>query len=532
MHSAARLIEIHFDTAYNLGGEEATISRWLSALPEPIVRSRPRLLLAQAQMAAMRGDPDTMEPLTDAAERAAGGLDNDPFRPSSGRPSSLLVNVPALIALQRAYAAQLRSDPEATERHTTLALGLIRPEEAMLRSAGNGFLAMDAWQRGQLADAERALGSRLADQRSDVPTTITWWRYVLATIQRARGDLTAAARTCRQAIDWAATETSRLPPAAGPPLVALAEVAYQRNELDAARQHLDEGLALCRQYVNSLPLAAGLVTLAWTCQARGDDGGARDAILDAEEFARGPSGLLNPLPAQAAKLNLRQGDVAAAERWVDATGLRADADPLFAHEVGHLVLARVLLARDRSAEAVALLDRLHGSAVGQRRTASMIEIGVLRSLALAAVGADDAALDALAEAIELAAVQGHVRVFTDEGEPMAQLLGRLLASDRTSRTAAPRDLAHVARVRQSFAGGVAPGGAAATDTGPLIDPLTARESEILGLMASGRSNQAIAGELFVSIDTVKKHVSHILDKLGAHNRTEAVARGRELGLTS
>ena len=65
----------------------------------------------------------------------------------------------------------------------------------------------------------------------------------------------------------------------------------------------------------------------------------------------------------------------------------------------------------------------------------------------------------------------------------------------------------------------------------LIDPLTSRELEVLQMLAAGKSNQAIAGELVVTLDTVKKHVSHLLGKLGAANRTEAVTRARELGLT-
>jgi LuxR family transcriptional regulator, maltose regulon positive regulatory protein len=64
----------------------------------------------------------------------------------------------------------------------------------------------------------------------------------------------------------------------------------------------------------------------------------------------------------------------------------------------------------------------------------------------------------------------------------------------------------------------------------IVEPLTSRELEVLGLLATGRSNQAIAGQLVITLDTVKKHVSHLLDKLGATNRTEAVTRARELNL--
>ena len=66
----------------------------------------------------------------------------------------------------------------------------------------------------------------------------------------------------------------------------------------------------------------------------------------------------------------------------------------------------------------------------------------------------------------------------------------------------------------------------------LVDPLTSRELEVLGMIAAGRSNRAIARELVVTVDTVKKHVGHVLAKLGAANRTEAVARARELSLIS
>ncbi|MGB6583675.1 MAG: LuxR C-terminal-related transcriptional regulator, partial [Streptosporangiaceae bacterium] len=66
----------------------------------------------------------------------------------------------------------------------------------------------------------------------------------------------------------------------------------------------------------------------------------------------------------------------------------------------------------------------------------------------------------------------------------------------------------------------------------IVDPLTSRELEVLIMLAAGRSNQAIASELVVTLDTVKKHVSHVLGKLGAANRTEAVARARELSLVS
>jgi LuxR family transcriptional regulator, maltose regulon positive regulatory protein len=131
-------------------------------------------------------------------------------------------------------------------------------------------------------------------------------------------------------------------------------------------------------------------------------------------------------------------------------------------------------------------------------------------------------------ALLLACPQGYVRVFADEGPPMAALLGRLVAAQRAGQAAAGVPLGYLARLQRAFGPGQP-----ARDPVPsgIVDPLTSRELEILEKLAAGRSNQAIARELVVTLDTVKKHhVGHVLGKLGAANRTEAVARARELSL--
>jgi LuxR family maltose regulon positive regulatory protein len=160
---------------------------------------------------------------------------------------------------------------------------------------------------------------------------------------------------------------------------------------------------------------------------------------------------------------------------------------------------------------------------------------VLLALARAATGDETGAVAALAEALLLACPQGYVRVFADEGPPMAALLGRLIADQRAGsgfQAAAGVPLGYLARLQRAFDTGSStpdhrPGAAAVQG---IVDPLTSRELEVLTMLAAGRSNQAIARELVVTVDTVKKHVSHVLGKLGAANRTEAVARARELSL--
>jgi DNA-binding CsgD family transcriptional regulator len=249
-----------------------------------------------------------------------------------------------------------------------------------------------------------------------------------------------------------------------------------------------------------------------------------------QDAPRAPAPSLDRVDELAA--TMRAAGLAAAARFAQENSLGPDDEPDYARESGHLVLARVLLAQDRPGQALALLDRLHETASGQDRAGSLIEIGALRALARAATGDKAGAVAALAEALLLACPQGHVRVFADEGALMAALLGRLIAGQRTGQAAAGVPLGYLARLQRAFDTGPSapdhrPGTAAVRG---IVDPLTSRELEVLTMLAGGRSNQAIARELVVTLDTVKKHVSHVLGKLGAANRTEAVARAHQLAL--
>jgi LuxR family maltose regulon positive regulatory protein len=514
-------------------------------LPRPIpasapggqaVRQHPRLLLAQAWMALVGGQVEAAGPPLDAAERAFTDATDEPFEPSAGKAASLLVNVPAGIALGRASLAQLRGDADGTAAFASQTLAKTGEGESMLDSTARWLLAMAAWLRGRVAEAERAFAASITGWRAAGERySAAYGCHHLGQVQRARGRLDAAVGTYQQALEITAAPGRPAMPAAGIALIGTGEVAYQRNELEAALRQVTEGIELCRQLTYTQPLATGLAALAWIRQANGDPGGAREAIADAERVAPGPdvTSLLNPVPAQRARLLLAQGEVAAAARWVEERGLAPDDEPGYLREPEYLVLARVLLAQDRPGPALALLGRLHAAATAQGRTASVIEIQALRALALAADGEEAAAVDALAQALMLGSPQGYVRVFADEGAPMAASVARLVAVQKADRAARDIPLGYLAQLLRAFGQEPAAPGtgrAAAAAVPGLAEQLTARELEILALLAAGTPNPRIAEQLVVSLDTVKKHVSHVLGKLGAANRTEAVTRARQLGL--
>jgi LuxR family transcriptional regulator, maltose regulon positive regulatory protein len=533
---AAQLIERHFDAFFYARAEGPMVQRWLAALPASLVAARPRLLLIRAAIVLLSGRMDEVEALLDKAEHSYADFAAEPFEPSAGKGASFLVNIPARIALDRAYLADLRGDGESTATFATQALAEIREGETMLKSHAIATLAMADWLRGRLPEAERGFASSITAWREAGRPALAlaaWGYRSLGQVQRAQGRLGAALATYQQAAEITSDFRQAAAPTAGTGNVGLAEIAYARGDLDTARRRVTEGITRNRELVYTPLLAIGLALLAWIKQAEGDEAGALDSMGEAARLAPDPAiaSLLNPVPAERARLLLAQGDVAAADHWARERGLGADDELAYPREAEYLVLARVLLAQGLPGRALPLLERMHAAAADQGRVGCAIETRALQALALAADGDEGRAVSALAEALRLGCPEGYVRVFADEGAPMRALLGRLAAAQRAQHEGARGiPASYLATIRRAFDPKPGEPETGATAVPGLPDPLTPRELQVLGLLAHGRANRDIAAELVVTLDTVKRHVSHILAKLGAVNRTEAVARARDLNL--
>jgi LuxR family maltose regulon positive regulatory protein len=190
-----------------------------------------------------------------------------------------------------------------------------------------------------------------------------------------------------------------------------------------------------------------------------------------------------------------------------------------------MAVARILIAQERPKEAVSLLERLIGAATAGGQTSRMIEILVLQALAHEAQDNIPLALVPLERALTLAKPEGYVRIFVDEGPPMAHLLYKAL-----SRGITPD---YVSRLLAVFPVSVTEQtGKPNTPTFEcdLIEPLSERELEVLRLIADGLTNQEIAARLYLSLNTVKVHARNIYGKLGVRNRTRAVAKAKVLGI--
>ena len=189
------------------------------------------------------------------------------------------------------------------------------------------------------------------------------------------------------------------------------------------------------------------------------------------------------------------------------------------------MLARLFILQGQTVKALDLLASLLAEAGHLGRTDLTIEIQILRALAFQSEGNDAQAMDALTEALSLAEPGGYIRIFLDKGRSMARLLRQA-----ASRGIAP---AYVAKLLAAFdapESEVMAAGPQYRHPQTLIEPLSEREMEVLGLLAAGMSNPEIAEELYIAVSTVRSHCKSIYGKLNVHKRWDAVHRAQELGL--
>jgi LuxR family maltose regulon positive regulatory protein len=310
--------------------------------------------------------------------------------------------------------------------------------------------------------------------------------------------------------------------------VGMSEVDRERDNLHAATRHLLTSQELGEH--NGLPQNQyrWRVAMARIRQAEGDLAGALELLNEAERLYMGdmfPN--VRPVPALKARVWIAQGSLSEALGWAHEQGLSVDDDLSYLREFEHITLARVLLARyegeraERSLhEATRLLERLLLAAEEGGRTGRVIEILVLRALAHQRLGDIPAALACLERAMTLAEPEGYVRVFIDEGPPIASLL-QAAAKQGTARNYVRRLLAAVSETEHD-----------SPIKQALIEPLSERELDVLRLLGTDLDGPDIARELTVSLNTVRTHTKHIYAKLAVTNRRAAVRRAQELDLLS
>ncbi len=508
--------------------QEATARLWVHDIPHDVVRRRPVLAVGFIGALMSSGLLGGVESRLDEVELMLAG-------PREGLvvlEEAELARLPGAIEMYRAALALVAGDPGGTVAHADLAVTRAAPGDDLTVAAASALAGLASWAGGDLEAAHRAYsravdGLRRAGNHSDVlGCSIT-----LADLRIVQGRLDDALRTYQHALRLAGEQ------AVGGPLrgtadmvLGLSQIALERNDLDAAAAHL--------RHVDDLGEHNGLpqhpyrrrVGHARLREAEGDLSGAVALLEEAERVYVGDfSPNVRPVPAQRVRVLLAQGRLPEAVDWAREQSLSPEDDLSYVREYEHVTLARILLrqhAVERSEPATRtacrLLDRLRDAAEQGGRAGSLIEILALQAVALhARHGRHDlpGALAPLERALRLAEPEGYVRVFVDEGAPMAALLEALATRNPAWRY--PRLLLDAfTRTRRPLP---------RADQG-LVDPLSTRELDVLRLLATDLDGPAIARELVVSVNTVRTHTKNIYAKLGVNSRRSAVSRAGALGL--
>lgn len=527
---AADLIEPMVDNMFASGVLHQTLRGWLAALPDALIRARPRLgwgrvwlLIDSHELAAAE---TWLTTVTDSLEQAASPAD---------------AHLRGETDAARALLAVLRGDTQAAISFARRSLELLDAGAPSLRATMMMALGLFHFSAHDLPQATQALAeaARLAD-KSGFPFMAHGCVACQVAVQRIQGDLRVAAATARQALAQATAGGQATSPNVGLNLIGLADLHREWNDLDAALRYATEALEHSAHWHDLDSILFSQIALARVRQAQGDLSGALALLAEARQVGKQQvdTWVLGLIDAFEAQIALARGDLAAARAWLATAPLSPELGryhlvPIIAgYNYEHTLIAPVqaLIAQGRATADPALLDHALALLAALEQTAGtervrwlQIKVGVLRALAHAALGAQAQALAELEGALRTAAPEGYLRVFLDEGAPLFALLtaARLPAA---LAPAARRILAARAASTPLPAPAPSPGGET------LAEPLTPREHEVLRLLAAGASNRGIAQQLVLSVGTVKGYVNRIFSKLAVASRTQAIARARALGL--
>jgi LuxR family maltose regulon positive regulatory protein len=491
-------------------GEIRTLRGWLDKLPVELTRSRPQLGILYAWALAFGGDAEGVEPYLQSID---------------------VQQLPGDVAAVRAHVAGLRDQTAEATEFAHEALNYLPESKWFSRGIAAVTLGMASTVSGEPGAAIQALTEAVRlNQAADRTFLTSIATTLLGQALQMQGRLHEAAEVHRQALQLASEQHRRPVPYAGLAHIGLSKLLYEWNDLQGAMYHAERGIELYRLggLVEALP--AAYFILAQVHLARGHPDRGAEMIRETAKVARKYRN--DYVLARAAGLRMRlwmtYRDRVPAPHWTAQHLPGWDDGTDYLRELARLARARELMAsalaaepvqRNRVRSAVELLQRLLPAAKAAGRVENAIRILVPQALAFQMEGDADQALSALNQALSLAAPEGYVRIFVDEGEPMARLLRRALAEG-----IAP---SYVSRLLAAFGESAQPVPRA---TKALVEPLTERELEVLRLIAAGLSNREIAQELVVAVSTVKSHINHIYGKLDAKSRIQAVAKARKLGL--
>jgi LuxR family maltose regulon positive regulatory protein len=501
-------------------GEHTTVVRWIDALPEELVIEQPYLCVLHAWALQLTGQLETAEARLIAAEKAL----ESPKDKDDEEVNTIL----GLIHSHRAYITFMTGEHDKTISYAHQALDQLPETAVLIRAQTALYLGVAYRYQGQLKAALDIFKEILPIIQRMGGMQIAIMFYInMGDLNRIMAQLHRAREIYEQGLNFTERHTGRPEmPFYGYLYVCIGRILRQWNQLEDAYRYTAKGVNLCQDWNVADVMALSCIEMAYIHRALGNSEQARASTQKAIQIYDGFSPWGSKYAAaHQAKMDLEGGDIDAAEHWAQANDLVTDGDFEFHREIEYLTLARVFVAQKRYKRAHALIERIYQIAqeIGKRQTE--LEGLILLALVFSTQGETDQALVHLEKALSIGEPEGYVRIFVDEGPPMARLLyeglSRGIAPDYVRRLLAAFPVDEPEQTDPSKS---------QVPKSELVEPLSEREIEVLQLIAEGLTNPEIAARLYLSLNTVKVHTRNIYGKLGVNNRTQAGTRAKALGI--
>jgi LuxR family maltose regulon positive regulatory protein len=552
MDWAASLIDHNMETLLEFG-EMSTLTYWTQKLPREHIHQRPRLGLAYAWGLVTTNQLDEARFWLDDVQQtldARGTEQSQPTLTNSG--DSLPQPSQGELALVRSTLALITGNFQQAAEYSSVAVNYLKEGNPFIKSFLSFEESMTCILSGDTSKASDALYETVAiARRANNLFVLIVATCQLAEMQMLQGRLSQAFVTLEKARLLVVGPDEKPIALTGIIDNGLGEILRERNRLEEAKEYLERGRRLSQTawWVSSLE---GTVSLARLLQSQGNFAEAQTLLEEAFRLSLSPESSqwdAVSMAATAVRLALQRGDLSAAHRWWEQSRLHdfqhtrsRETYPYHVFEYLLLTQARYDLAVGQAVEDALLLhqvlERLRSvlpQAEQFKRVSSQIEILVLRALIERALGEHDQAVQTLLSALALGEPEDYRRIYLDEGPDMADLLAGCRDKQQETGAYSP-SLQYITSLLEAChreAGTLAPepppSSAIQTQDGFNIF-LSAREVQVLSLIAQGKSNQEIAEELFLALNTVKRHSHNIYAKLDVKKRTQAVSKARQLGI--